>query len=443
MLDISPALLAFLMFGGLIVGLLMGQSLAFLLGGLAVIFGVLSWGPDSLNMFMSRIFSLMNNYVLIAIPLFILMAQLLGKSKVSDELFDSLRYLFGPLRGGVAIAVIIVSILFAACTGIIGASVVTMGVLGLPLMLKYGYDKKLSCGIICAGGSLGILIPPSVMLIVMASVTGLSVGKLFAGAMMPGIVLGVIYLLYVIIRCQLNPALGPPLSPEERQAVTTKWILAKVMKSLVPPMILILGVLGSIFTGVATPTEASGMGAILALVLVIAYKRFSWSMLFETVIATTKATSMVLMVAVGATCFTGVFLGSGGGEVVSDLILGTGFGKWGILLVMMLVNFFLGMFIDWLGIILITFPIFIPIAESLNFDVLWFVVVTAVLLQNSFLTPPFGYALIYLQGIAPKEFTVEDIWLGSFPFIVIMTVGFILCLIFPEIITALPEYIVK
>jgi tripartite ATP-independent transporter DctM subunit len=256
------------------------------------------------------------------------------------------------------------------------------------------------------------------------------------------VILGVIYLLYIVIRCQLNPALGPPLSLEERQAVTRTWIFLKVLKSLVPPMILILGVLGSIFAGIATPTEASGMGALLAFFLVIAYRRFSWSMLFETVLATTKATSMVLMVAVGATCFTGVFMGSGGGEVVSQLILGTGLGRWGVLLVMMAINFFLGMFIDWLGIVLITFPIFVPIVESLGFDVLWFVVLTAVLLQNSFLTPPFGYALIYIQGIAPVEITVEDIWSGAIPFILIMTIGFVCCLLFPELITMLPDYLV-
>jgi len=443
MIDISPELLTILMFTGLLLGLFMGHALAFVLGGLAVIFGLLSWGPDAMNMFMTRTFGLMNNYVLIAVPLFILMAQFLGQSKVSDDLFDSLRYLLGPLRGGVGIAVVVVSVLFAACTGIVGASVVTMGLIALPLMLKYGYDKQMSTGLICAGGTLGILIPPSIMLIVMGSETGLSVGQLFAGAVLPGVALGIIYLIYVIIRCGINPAMGPPLSAEERSAVTRGWIILHVLKSLVPPTILIVGVLGSIFTGIATPTEAAGAGAILSLALVFAYRRFSWPMFYQALVATTKATSMVLMVAVGATCFTGVFLGSGGGQVVSDLILGLGLGKWGILVIMLIINLILGMFIDWLGIIFITFPIFVPIAESVGFDKLWFVVLTAVVLQNSFLTPPFGYALFYIKGIAPPEVTTSDIWKGAVPFIIIMTFGILACIFFPELITWLPAKIVK
>ena len=443
MIDINPELLTILMFSGLIAGLLLGHQLAFVLGGLAVIFGFLAWGPDSFGMFMSRIYSMMDNYVLIAIPLFILMAQLLGQSKVSENLFDSLRYLLGPIRGGVALAVVVVSVLFAACTGIIGASVVTMGVLALPLMIRYQYDKKLSTGVICAGGALGILIPPSIMLIVMGSETGLSVGQLFAGALLPGVILGVLYLAYVFVMCYLHPELGPTLSLEERRSISRREILLKVLKSLVPPMILILGVLGSIFAGIATPTEAAGMGAALALVLIFCYRRFSWAMLFEAVTVTTRATSMVLIVAVGATCFTGVFLGTGGGNVVSEFILSMGMGKWGIFLVMMLINFILGMFIDWLGIVMITFPIFVPIASSLGFDKLWFVVISAVMLQNSFLTPPFGYALIYLRGIAPQEVTTQEIWYGALPFVAIMLFGFIICTFLPEIILWLPALVVK
>lgn len=371
------------------------------------------------------------------------MAQFLGQSGVTDNLFDSLRYLLGPLRGGVGIAVVLVSVLLAACTGIVGASVVTIGLIALPLMLKYGYDKQMSAGLICAGGTLGILIPPSIMLIVMGSVTGLSVGRLFAGAIVPGVTLGIMYLLYVIIRCGANPTMGPPLSVEERSSVTSGWIILYLLKSLVPPTILVVGVLGSIFTGTATPTEAAGAGAFLALVMVIVYRRFSWPMLYQAVLSTTLATSMVLMVAVGATCFTAVFIGSGGGQVISDFILGLGLGKWGVLVIMMIINVVLGMFIDWLGIVFITFPVFIPIAESFGFDKLWFVVLTAVLLQNSFLTPPFGYALIYIKGVAPPGLLTSDIWKGVIPFIIIMTIGIIACVLFPELILWLPDKIVK
>lgn len=432
------------MFASLVVGLLLGHSLAFVMGGLAVIFGILSWGPDAMSMFMSRIFSMMNNYVLIAIPLFIFMAQMLGRSKVSDGLFDALRYLMGSLKGGVAIAVILVSVLFAACTGIVGASVVTMGVLALPIMNRYGYDMRISSGVICAGGTLGILIPPSIMLIVMANETALSVGKLFAGALVPGLILGILYMLYVIVICRINPALGPALSPEELSQVTASEILLKVIKSLIPPMVLIMGVLGSIFAGVATPTEAAGMGAGLSLIMVIAYKRFTWKVLFEAVVNTTSTTSMVLMVAVGATCFTGVFVGSGCGDVVIDVIHTVGMGnKWGALGVMLLITFVLGMFIDWIGIVMITFPIFIPLAEGSGFDKLWFVVMCAIMLQSSFLTPPFGYSLIYLKGCAPPEVTTEKIWAGSIPFCIMIALSMLICIFFPGIITWFAEVLVN
>ncbi|BBO69725.1 tripartite transporter large subunit [Desulfosarcina alkanivorans] len=436
MIDISPQLLTVLMFTSLAIGLFLGHSLAFVLGGLSVIFGLISWGPDSLNMFMSRIFSMMNNYVLIAVPLFIFMAQMLGQSKVSDGLFDALRYVMGSLKGGIAIAVIVVSVLFAACTGIVGASVVTMGVLALPIMNRYGYDMRISSGVICSGGTLGILIPPSIMLIVMANETSISVGKLFAGAIVPGLILGGLYMLYVIVMCWINPNLGPALSAEERSKVTSSEILFKVVKSLVPPLILIVGVLGSIFAGIATPTEAAGMGAALSLILVIIYKRFNRQVLFSVVLNTTQTTSMVLMVAVGATCFTGVFVGSGCGDVVADLIQTIGMGnKWGALGIMLLITFIMGMFIDWIGIVMITFPIFIPIAEAAGFDKLWFVVMCAIMLQSSFLTPPFGYSLIYLKGCAPPEVTTEKIWAGSIPFCLMICLGLLICLVFPTTIT--------
>jgi len=443
MLEVSPEMLTILMFAGLFVGLFLGHPLAFVLGGLAVIFGLIGWGPACYGMFMNRIYALMDNYVLIAVPLFIFMAQILDQSGVAANLFDSMRYLFGPIKGGIAIAVVVVSTLFGACTGIIGASVVTMGVLGLPIMLKYGYDKRLSSGCICAGGALGILIPPSIMLIVMGNQASLSVGKLFAGAIVPGLILSSLYISYILLKCYINPQAGPPLTPEERAAVSSKDVALMVLKSLVPPMILILGVLGSIFTGIATPTEASGVGAFLAFVLTLAYGRFTWKGLYLAVMQASRTTSMVLVIVVGATCFTGVFLGFGGGDVVENFILGIGFGKWGTFVIMMAICFILGMFLDWLGIIMITFPLFLPIAAQLGFDKLWFVVTIAVMLQDSFLTPPFGYALFYLKGVAPKEVSTTDIYWGAFPFWRLMEVGLLIVVIFPETITWLPSILVK
>ena len=399
----TETMLIILMFLGLLIGLFLGHPLAFTLGGLAVIFGLLGWGPSVFYMFMNRIYGIMDNYVLIAIPLFIFMAQLLDQSGIAEDLFDSLRYLFGRLRGGVLLAVIAVSTVFAACTGIIGASVVTMGLLSLPILMKYGYQKEISTGGIAAGGTLGILIPPSIMLVVMAQQAALSVGELFAAAVFPGFVLAFLYLTYIIILCWLKPEIGPAASEEELASISTINVLLKCLKSLVPPAVLVLGVLGSIFAGVATPTEAAGLGAFISFFMVIAYRKFSWAGLYKACVQTAKTNAMVIFILCGASCFTGVFLGIGGGEVVTDFILGSGLGRWEIFIIMMIIVFLLGMFIDWLGIVLICFPIFLPIAQQLEFNKLWFVVIIAVNLQASFLTPPFGYALFYLAGIDRKS----------------------------------------
>ena len=443
MIELSPEIWTIILFLGLILGLLTGHPLGFVLGGLSVVVQTLAFGPESLYLFVSRVFGLMDNYILIAVPLFIFMAQLLSISGIAEELFDAFRYLFGPLKGGIAIAIVLVSALFGACTGIIGATVVSMGVMGLPVMMKYGYDKRLSCGVICAGGTLGILIPPSVMLVVMASLSGISVGKLFAGAIIPGLILTALYIIYVAVKCFIKPDYGPPVSHEERAMITTRIIMKRVLLSFAPPIILILGVLGTIFTGIATPTEGSGVGAFLAFLLVIFYGKFSWVGLYESVITTGKTTCMVIIAVVGASWFSTVFSQVGGGDVVSDLILGVGLGKWGIFIVMMLITFVLGMLIDWLGIVMIVFPIFLPIVQELGFDKLWFVVIMAVMLQDSFLTPPLGYALFYLKAVAPPSVSMKDIYWGAFPFWRLMELGLIICIVWPETITWLPTILVK
>ncbi|HOO37186.1 MAG TPA: TRAP transporter large permease subunit [Deltaproteobacteria bacterium] len=442
MIDLSPEVLTVLMFAGLLIGLFMGHPLAFVLGGLAVIFGYIGWGPSVFYMFMNRIWGTMDNYVLLAIPLFIFMAQFLDRSGVAEDLFKALRYLLGQTKGGIALTVVVVSTIFAACTGIIGASVVTMGLLALPMMRKYGYNEELSYGAICAGGTLGILIPPSIMLVVMASEATISVGKLFAGAVMPGIILSLLYLIYVYIRCHLNPELGPPISKEERAAVTSKDIMWMVLKSLVPPLVLILGVLGSIFFGIATPTEASGVGAFLAFLMVIGYGKFTWNGLYQAAIQTAKTNTMVIIILCGATCFTGVFLGIGGGDVVTEFVTGLGMGKWGTFWVMMLIVFLLGMFIDWIGIVLICFPLFLPIAKELGFDPIWFVIMMAVNLQASFLTPPFGYALFYIKGVDPDRIDIKKVYWGIIPFVALMLIGLIICAYFPQAVMWLPSMIV-
>ncbi len=435
----SSGILVGLLFVSLLLGLMMGHPLAFVLGGLSVIFGYLGWGGHCFVMFVNRIYSIMDNYVLVCIPLFVLMAKILDYSGIAEDLFDTLRYVFGKLHGGIAVAVIAVSTIFAACTGIIGASVVTMGLLGLPLMLKYGYNKRLSCGVICSGGTLGILIPPSIMLVVMGAESNVSVGKLFAGAFGPGLVLSALYMIYIAVLCKIRPDYAPAVSEEEMVGITKKHLMFKLLTSFLPTFLLILGVLGSIVTGVATATEAAGVGAALALLLMIISGQFSWKKLYAALLDTTKTASMVLTIIIAASCFAAVFIGIGGDEVVAKMLLGFGLGKWGTFAVMMSILLFLGCFIDWTAIVMLVFPIFLPIGDLLGFERLWFVLIMAVMLQDSFITPPFGYALFFLKGIAPKEISTTDIYWGVFPFWVLMKIGLVICCVFPAVITWLPS----
>ncbi len=433
-------LLALLMFICLLFGLAMGHPLAFTLGGLAVIFGYFGWGPECFGMFIDRIYmSVMNSYILAAVPLFVLMANFLDRSGVMEGLFVSVRYLLGPVRGGVGMAVILVATIFAACTGIVGASVVTIALLATPPLLQYGYKKELIAGSICAGGTLGILIPPSIMLVLMGSYAGVPVGQLFMAAIIPGAVLSGLYVLYIAVVCFFKPNWGPALSAAERSQVSTREVVLGCLKNLFPPAILILSVLGAIFAGVATPTEAAGMGAFVSLVMMIAYGRFSFKIVRESVIATSTVTSMVLFIVVGATCFTGVFIGLGGDELVETAILGVG-GKWGSFALMMLIVLVLGMFIDWIGITMICLPLFVPIARDLGFSELWFVMMVAINLQMSFLTPPLGYAFFYFKGAggATARIDMMEIYRGMVPFILLMLAALGMCILFPQTVLYLP-----
>ncbi len=437
----SPELLTVLMFAGLLVGLFMGHPIAFVLGGVAVIFGFLGPGPDVFGLIITRIYGAMDNYVLVAVPMFIFMARLLSDSGVADRMFDAMRQLLGAVRGGLALAVIAVCVVLAATTGIIGASMTVMGLMALPSMMQHGYQKELSTGAIAAGGSLGILIPPSIMLVIMGSYASISVGQLFAAALFPGLMLATLYLLYVGILTFFKPELGPPVGEAERAQTSTGQLLGLLALRVVPPMLLILGVLGSLFAGIATATEAASIGALIALLLVIAYGRFTWRGFVESVVESGKTITMVLFVIVGATAFSGVFIAGGGTEVVGDALTGLGLGRWGTLAAMMLIVFLLGMFLDWLGIILICFPLFLPLAAELGFDRLWLVVLMAIVLQTSFLTPPFGYALFYLRGVAPEGVRTVHIYRGVLPFIALILLGGVLTCVFPEIILWLPRTI--
>ncbi|MDZ7851907.1 MAG: TRAP transporter large permease subunit [Halomonas sp.] len=436
----SAEMLTLFMFGGLLVGLFMGHPLAFVLGGMAVLGAWLGPGANTLGILINNIYgNAMDNYVLVAIPLFILMARFLNDSGVTEKMFDTMRLLLANLRGGLALTVVVVSVLLAATTGIVGASIAVMGMIALVPMLKYGYNKELSTGVIMASGCLGILIPPSIMLILMASYSPVSVGALFAGALVPGLMLGVMYALYVLIICHVKPSYGPKVPAAERAETSTGELLMMLAKYVLPPMSLILGVLGSLFTGIATATEASAIGVTIAFLLFLIFGDRRITTCYHTLIEASKTTTMVMLVLVGATAFTGVFSIGGGMQVIHEVVMAMPGGTTGALILMLFLVFILGMFLDWTGIVLLSFPIMLPIVENMGIDVLWFVVMVAVVLQTSFLTPPFGYALFYLKGVAPPGVEIVDLYKAVIPFVAIIVLACLLMAFFPSLILGLPS----
>ncbi|QOR40426.1 TRAP transporter large permease subunit [Billgrantia diversa] len=435
----SPEMLTFFMFGGLLVGLFMGHPLAFVLGGVAVLGALFGPGIKVTGTLINNIYgNAMDNYVLVAIPLFVLMARFLNDSGVTEKMFESMRLLLANLRGGLALTVVIVSVLLAATTGIVGASIAVMGMIALVPMLKYSYNKELSTGVIMASGCLGILIPPSIMLILMASYSPVSVGALFAGALVPGVMLGVMYALYVLVICHFKPSYGPPVPAEERADVSTGELMVMLLKYVLPPMALILGVLGSLFAGIATATEASAIGVFIAFVLFLIFGDRKASTCYRTLIDASKTTTMVMLVLVGATAFTGVFSRGGGMQVIHEVVMAMPGGTTGALILMLFLVFILGMFLDWTGIVLLSFPIMLPIVDSMGVDILWFVVMVAVVLQTSFLTPPFGYALFYLKGVAPPGVETLDLYRAVIPFVALIVLACVLMAFFPVLVTGLP-----
>ncbi|AEI14426.1 TRAP dicarboxylate transporter, DctM subunit [Flexistipes sinusarabici DSM 4947] len=439
----GPDFLSIAMFVVLLIAVFLGHPLGITLGGLGIIFGLIGYGPGAFFILTSKTYGLMTNYVLVAIPLFILMAQFLDKSGVAEDLYESMYIVFGPVRGGLAMATIVVSTVFAATTGIIGASVVAMGLLAAPTMLSKGYKKELTAGVITAGGTLGILIPPSIMLVVYGGLIGMSVGKLFLAAFIPGVTLSILYLIYVGILCYFKPEYGPPL-PKEERTHTLKRKIGMTLKSMLPPLFLIFAVLGSIAGGIATPTEAAGLGSVGALILAILNKRANLQFFKDSAYSTLKITCMVMLIFVGANFYTSIFMGLGGGDMFEKLLFSISSNKWIVLAIMMFIMFLLGMFVDWLGILLLCVPIFTPIAvNQLGFDPLWFALIVCVNLQMSFLTPPFGYALFYLKGVAPEGMHLSHIYRGIIPFVILQLIGLVLIVMFPEIVTWLPNLIMN
>jgi tripartite ATP-independent transporter DctM subunit len=435
----NPELIAVLMFGLLLLGLFMGHPLALVLGGTAVLTAVITGKTMVLGIVTNRVFGdVLDNYTLIAIPLFVLMARFLSDSGVTDRMFEALRLLLSNVRGGLALAVVFISILLAATTGIIGASITVMGVMALRPMLQYGYAPTLTTGVIAASGCLGILIPPSIMLILMASYSPLTVGDLFAGSMIPGVLLGLSYAVYVYVISVLRPDLAPSVTQDEK--ISRPALLRMLVVEAMPPLVLIFGILGSLLAGIATATEASAIGAGLALLIVVSRGRFRWRTFYGAMLETGRTSAMILFIIIGATAFTGIFNITGGLRATQEIIRALDMEPWALIAMMLAIVFVLGAFLDWTGIVLLSFPIFLPIVQEMpDVSLLWFVVLMAVVLQTSFLTPPFGYALFYLRAIAPKEVRTGHIIRGVLPFIGLIVLMCILVAAFPPLVEWLPN----
>jgi tripartite ATP-independent transporter DctM subunit len=426
-----------------------GFPIAWILAGVGVIFSVIAvlgyeyfdWDTNFLTswriytIFVQRIYAQMSNWILVALPMFIFMGLMLERSGVTEKLMVNFVKLFGRFRGGLALAVVLIGILLAASTGIVGASVVLLAMLSMPIMLRQGYGKGLASGVICSAGTLGILIPPSIMLIIMADQLSMSVGNLFFGALVPGLMLGVIYLVYIMLTARFTSA-AP--RPAELEPITGRLVW-DTLTAVLPPLLLIFAVLGSIFFGIATPTEASGLGAFGATLLAIFNRRFSLAVLKEVVEKTTITTAFIFGIFLGATIFAVVLRQLGGDDFIASSLQAIPFGPNGIVLTILFITFLSGFFLDWLEISLIILPLVYPVVQALGFDLTWFVVLFAVTLQTSFLTPPVGFSLFYLKGVAPPEVSIMDIYKGVIPFVICQIIAVFLVFEFPDLVLWLPR----
>ena len=423
------------MFLSLMLLLLMGYPVAFTSGAIALIFGIIFLGLDFFALLPLRIWGILTNFTLLAVPLFIFMGVILDRSGIAEDLLETMGKLFGKLNGGLAISVVIVGAMLAATTGVVGATVVTMGIIALPTMLKHNYSPPLASGTIAASGTLGQIIPPSIILILLGDVIGVPVGRLFVGSILPGLLLVTFFVLYILIYAWHKPVIAPALNSKEYNSNHTS-----LLKTILPPFTLILAVLGSIFLGIATPTESAAVGAIGALILAACHKKLTLKNLEESMQQTTKLTSMVFMILIGATAFGLVFRGMGGDKLVLDVMTNLPAGVWGFLFVSMLLIFILGFFLDFLQICFIVVPILAPIATEFGIDLLWFAVLIAINLQTSFLTPPFGFSLFYLKAVAPPNVRIQDIYSGIIPFVILQLITIMLLIFIPELITWLPNF---
>lgn len=430
-----------IMFTAVFALLLLGFPVAFTIGGVSLFFGLYGFGPEFFGLLPLRIWGTMTNFTLLAVPLFIYMGVMLEKSGLAEELLEAMALVFGKIRGGLAVSVIFVGMLMGASTGIVGATVVTMGLLSVPTMLRSGYNKSLTTGTVAASGTLGQIIPPSIVLVLLGDIMNVPVGDLFVGAIIPGMILVGLYMVYIFIIARVVPEWAPPVDQEILDAYTRGQLIKKVCKALIPPLTLMVCVLGSIFKGIASPTEAASVGAVGATILTTMHGRFNIQIVRDVMDMTTKLTCMVFIILVGATTLGLVFRGLGGDELVRALIAALPFGKWGVLFIVMSIIFIAGFFLDFIEITFIHVPVLAPIMVAMGVDPLWLAVLIAVNLQTSFLTPPFGFALFYLKGVTPPEVKTMHIYKGIIPFVIIQIIGLFIICFWPETVTWLVKAI--
>lgn len=433
----SVELLTILFFGSLLVFLMLGTPLAFVLGGVSVVFLYFEMGPLGFYLLASKMWETMQSPTLMAVPLFVFMAILLEKSGVANDLYDMMHQWWGGLRGGLAIGTVMICVIFAAMSGISGAAVVTMGTIALPKMLERGYDKKLALGAINAGGGWGILIPPSILMVLYALLTEVSVGRLFAAGIGPGLTLFVLVSIYIGVRCWLQPELGPALPVEERADWGRK--LAS-LKAVILPILIVTIVLGAIFGGFATPTEAAAIGVFGAMAATLINGQLSWRVIHDASVATLKLTALVMWILFAAHAFSTAYTALGAQSLIVDVMSYIPGGRWGALFFMLTVLFFFGMVLDPVGIMLITLPVFLPIVRDAGFDPIWFGILFIIMMEVGYMTPPFGFNLFYLKGVAPPEVTMADIYVSVFPYVAVTLIGVLLIILFPSIATFLPQY---
>ncbi len=435
----SIELITVLMVGSIGVLLMMGLPLAFVTGAVAMAFALANFGMPGLFLIESRIFSFVREFILVAVPMFILMASVLERSGIARDLFRAMHLLAGGLRGGLAIQTMIVAVLMAAMTGIIGGEIILLGLVALPQMLRLKYDRSLAIGTICAGGSLGTMIPPSIVLIIYGLTAGVDIGALFLATIVPGLMLATLYIGYIVIRCQINPELGPPAPPEERALPRREKI--KLVVGLVLPLGVAASVLGSIYLGIASVSEAAGMGAVGAILSAAVRRELSWPMLRDALYQTMNTCGMLLWITFGATALIGVYNLLGGNRFIEGLITGLPLAPLAIIVVMMAILVVLGLFMDWIGICLLTMPIFVPVVIALGYSPIWFGILFCMNMQVSYLTPPFGPAAFYLKGVAPPEIELNHIFRAMWPFIGLQVIGLALVLFFPELALWLPALV--